>query len=97
MRYKITEECPIIDRSGEYVSSHLVFRRIDNGRLNAYCNKCEDCGCMLEATAEQVEGANLQHTTGQVTPLPFDKCMVEGCNNEAVVCGGRGRFCLYHG
>jgi hypothetical protein len=51
----------------------------------------------LEAALKIEEGANLQPTTATEPPLPFDKCMVEGRNNEAVMLGSNGRFCLKHG
>ena len=39
-----------------------------------------------------------QSTNKQMLQLPaWDKCMVEGCNETAVMLGGNGRFCMRHG
>ena len=41
---------------------------------------------------QQTHGVDLEEITRKA-----DECMVEGCHDEAVMLGGKGRFCLKHG
>jgi len=89
MRYYTDESCDFGAelKKGKQVPANRVYRHIINGELYAYCNRCQDCGCMVKVKiANKGSGKKLPTTGNKSEPAEIaPKCETCHLKNGFVI------------